>query len=384
MSLPRSADVVVVGAGCIGASIAYHLARRGLKPLVVEREKFAADGSTGVCAGGVRQQFSTAVNVRLSKASIEAFVRMNDELAYEGELYWPVGYLFCLTDEARWTAFQEHVAMQRALGVAVETLTPADVARRWPLLETSDLLGATFCASDGLADPNSVTLAYVAAARRLGAGFEFATDVTGVRVEGRSVAGVRTAAGDVDAPMVVNAAGPWAAALAQFAGVHLPVAPVRRQIFTTQPVDWLPADFPMVVDMKTGVYMHKESGGLLLGLADMEEPPSFLTHVDPDFRDKVFLLGMERLPRLEDAAYRAGWAGLYEVTPDHNAVLGPAPEVAGFFLANGFSGHGFMQAPAVGEVIADWIVDGRPGLDVHELSPTRFAERALVLEANVI
>jgi len=384
MSLPRNAEVVVVGAGCMGASIAYHLARRGVRPLVIEREKFAAAGSTGVCAGGVRQQFSTAVNVRLSKASIEAFARMNDELGYEGELYWPVGYLFCLSDPARWAAFQDHVAMQRGLGVPVETLTPAEVAARWPLLETADLLGATFCATDGLADPNSVTLAYAAAARRAGAVFEFATEVAGVRVEAGRVVGVTTAQGEVDAPVVVNAAGPWAGALAQLAGVNLPVVPVRRQIFTTQPADWVPADFPMVVDMKTGVYMHKESGGLLLGLADPDEPPSFHTHVDQEFRDKVFLLAMERLPKLEDASFRAGWGGLYEVTPDHNAVLGPAPEAQGFFLANGFSGHGFMQAPAVGQLIADWIIDGRPGLDVHELSPTRFAQHALVLEANVI
>jgi sarcosine oxidase subunit beta len=309
---------------------------------------------------------------------------MNDELAYESELYWPVGYLFCLADGPRWQAFQRDAAMQRELGVAVETLTPADVARRWPLLETSDLVGATFCQSDGLADPHGVTAAYFAAAKRAGAQFEFSTEVTGLGVEGGRVTGVRTATGDVDTPCVVNAAGPWAKSLAAFAGVHLPVEPVRRQIFTTQPVDWLPLDFPMVVDTRTGVYMHKESGGLLMGLADPDEPPSFHTHADMEFRDKVFLLAMERLPRLEDAAYRAGWGGLYETSPDHNAVLGPAPEVKGFFLANGFSGHGFMQSPAVGQVIADWIVDGRPGLDVRELSPTRFAENALVLESNVI
>ena len=384
MSLPARADAVIVGAGCIGASIAYHLAQHGMKPLVLEREKIAGNGSTGHCAGGVRQQFTTPVNVALSKISIEAFARMNDELAYEGELYWPVGYLFCVPDEARWTRFRANVATQRALGVPVEELTPEEVARRWPLLTTGDLAGATFCASDGLADPHGVTAAYLAAAKRLGATFEFETDVTGIRVAEGRVQGVVTSRGDVQSPVVINAAGPHAAEVGRMAGIELPVVPLRRQIFTTQPADWVPANFPMVVDVGTGVYMHKESGGLLLGLADNEEPPSFHTHIDLDFRDRVFMLAFERLPKLEDAAYRAGWGGLYEDTPDHNAILGEAGEVRGFWLANGFSGHGFMHSPAVGMVIADLVTGRPPRADVSALAPDRFQRAALVAEANVI
>ena len=384
MSLPARADAVIVGAGCIGASIAYHLAQHGVKALVLEREKIAGNGSTGHCAGGVRQQFTTPVNVALSKISIEAFARMNEELAYEGELYWPVGYLFCVPDQARWTRFKANAAAQRALGVAVEELTPEEVARRWPLLATGDLVGATFCATDGLADPHGVTAAYLAAAKRLGAAFEFETDVTGVRVAEGRVQGVVTSRGDVQSPVVINAAGPYAAEVGRMAGVELPVAPLRRQIFTTQPADWVPANFPMVVDVGTGVYMHKESGGLLLGLADLDEPPSFHTHIDLDFRDRVFMLAFERLPKLEDAAYRAGWAGLYEDTPDHNAILGEAPTVRGFWLANGFSGHGFMHSPAVGMVIADLVTGRPPRADVSALALDRFERSALVAEANVI
>jgi len=384
VSLPARADAVIVGAGCIGASIAYHLAQHGVKALVLEREKIAGNGSTGHCAGGVRQQFTTPVNVALSKISIEAFARMNEELAYEGELYWPVGYLFCVPDQARWTRFKANAAAQRALGVAVEELTPEEVARRWPLLATGDLVGATFCATDGLADPHGVTAAYLAAAKRLGAAFEFETDVTGVRVAEGRVQGVVTSRGDVQSPVVINAAGPYAAEVGRMAGVELPVAPLRRQIFTTQPADWVPANFPMVVDVGTGVYMHKESGGLLLGLADLDEPPSFHTHIDLDFRDRVFMLAFERLPKLEDAAYRAGWAGLYEDTPDHNAILGEAPTVRGFWLANGFSGHGFMHSPAVGMVIADLVTGRPPRADVSALALDRFERSALVAEANVI
>jgi sarcosine oxidase subunit beta len=384
VSLPSRADAVIVGAGCIGASIAYHLAQHGVKALVLEREKIAGNGSTGHCAGGVRQQFTTPVNVALSKISIEAFARMNEELAYEGDLYWPVGYLFCVPDQARWTRFLANAAAQRALGVPVEELTPAEVARRWPLLATDDLAGATFCASDGLADPHGVTAAYLAAAKRLGATFEFETDVTGVKVAEGRVQGVVTNKGDIATPVVVNAAGPFAAEVGKMAGVELPVVPLRRQIFTTQPADWVPANFPMVVDVGTGVYMHRESGGLLLGLADLDEPPSYHTHIDLEFRDKVFLLAFERLPKLEDAAYRAGWGGLYEDTPDHNAILGETPGVRGFWLANGFSGHGFMHAPAVGKVIADLVTGRPPRADVSALAPDRFERAELVAEANVI
>lgn len=383
MSLPARADVVVVGAGVIGASIAWHLAGRGVRAVVIEREKAPGLGSTGQCAGGVRQQFSTPVNVEISRLSIQAFARMKDELAFDGDLYWPVGYLFCLTDPARWAAFQADATMQRGLGVAVESLSPAAVAHRFPLVRSDDLVGATFCASDGLADPHGVTAAYFAAAKRGGAHFEFECAATALRVEGGRLRGVETTRGPIATPLVVNAAGARAAEVGAMAGVAVPVVPVRRQIFTTQPVDWLPATFPMVVDVATGVYMHKESGGLLLGLADRDEPPSSNTNIDFDFRDRVFLAALERLPRLEDAEYRAGWGGLYEVTPDHNAILGPSG-VDGFLLANGFSGHGFMHAPAVGLLLADWIVDGRPRLDLSALSLERFAGRLLTAEANVI
>jgi sarcosine oxidase subunit beta len=384
MSLAARSDAVIVGAGCIGTSIAYHLALQGVKATVLEREKIAGLGSTGHCAGGVRQQFSTPVNVRLSQHSIAAFARMNEELGHEGDLYWPVGYLFCVGDPARWAAFQKNAGEQQALGVPVELLTPADVKARWPVLETGDLAGATFCGSDGLADPHGVTAAYFAAAKRRGAIFEFETELTGVRTAGGRVTGVTTNRGAIDTPVLINAAGPYAAGIGALAGVELPVVPLRRQIFTTQPLDWLPANFPMVVDVRTGVYMHRESGGLLLGLADQDEPPSFHTHIDLDFRDRVFMLGFERLPGLEDAAYRTGWGGLYEDTPDHNAILGEAKSLRGFHLANGFSGHGFMHAPAVGMVIADLVTTGRSRIEVGELALERFESANLVAEANVI
>jgi sarcosine oxidase subunit beta len=380
---PRAADVAIVGAGCIGASIAFHLARAGVRAVVFEREKMAGIGSTGHCAGGVRQQFSTRVNVLLSKASVRALERFADEVGSDPG-FDQCGYLFCLADEASWARFREQLLLWQSLDVAARALTPADVAALVPELRTDDLRGATFCPTDGIADPHLVTQGYVAAARRLGATFLFEAPVTGVRVAGGAVRGVITEGGETAAPVIVNAAGPYAAEIGRMAGVEIPVQPVRRQMFTTQPLPWLNPNFPMVVDMKSGAYLHRESGGLLVGLADRDEPPSFNTNIDFEFRDRVFEKAMERVPRLEEAEYRAGWAGLYEITPDHNAILGAVPERAGFFCANGFSGHGFMHSPAVGEVLSA-LVRGEPSpIDVSALSIERFRSAQLLVESNVI
>jgi len=383
MSDPGRADAVVVGAGCIGASVAFRLAQRGARVIVLEREKMAGIGSTGHCAGGVRQQFSTRVNVLLSKASVAVLERFSEEVGADPG-FDQCGYLFCLADEARWSSFQKQLALWRELGVPARALTPAEAKALVPELEIGDLVGATFCPTDGIADPHLVTQGFVAAARRHGAEFRFEQAVIAIRVEGGRVRGVSTAAGEVATPVVVNAAGPYAAEVARLAGVDLPVSPYRRQMFTTQPLPWIDAGFPMVVDMKSGIYMHRESGGVLVGLADKSEPSSFNTNIDFEFRDLVFSLAMERVPRLEEAAYRAGWAGLYETTPDHNAILGPAPGVEGFFCANGFSGHGFMHSPAVGSVIAGLVLDGRSPIDVSDLALERFQRHELRVEANVI
>jgi sarcosine oxidase subunit beta len=376
--------VVVIGAGCVGAAIAYHLGRRGVRDVVVlEREPFAGAGSTSKAAGGIRAQFSTPLNVRISMMAIESYERFAEEMETD-PVFFPVGYLFVLADEARWTAFQRQAEMQRALGLAVETLTPAQIRERVPQLEVSDVLGGTFHARDGLANPHEITQGFVQQARRLGARFEFGAPATGIERTGSRVTGVRTANGTIATPWVINAAGPHAAEIARWAGVDLPVVPIRRHCFTTEPLPFVHDRLPMIVDMKSGVYMHRESGGMLLGLANPEEPPGFDTSVNWDLLERVVEPAIHRLPALEIAEVSNAWAGLYETTPDHNAVLGPPAGVEGFMLANGFSGHGLMHAPAVGRLIAEWIVDGAPSLDLHPLRLERFAEHEATAEANVI
>jgi sarcosine oxidase subunit beta len=381
---PERAPAVVIGAGCIGASIAYHLGKLGMKGVVVvEREPFAGAGSTSKAAGGIRAQFSTPVSVRLSQLSVEHFQRFASEMGTD-PVFFPVGYLFLLADEPRWQAFQKQAEMQRSLGLPVRTLTPAEAKEIVPELFVDDLLGGTFCTTDGLGNPHEVTQAYVAKARELGARFEFARTASGLVLEGGRVAGVKTAGGDIASPLVINAAGPYAAEIARWAGVDLPVEPIRRHCFTTEPLPFVRPDMPMIVDMLSGVYMHRESGGMLLGLANKDEPAGFNTSVDWDFLATVVEGAIHRLPALEAAEVSNGWAGLYESTPDHNAVIGWAPGVAGLMLANGFSGHGFMQAPGVGQLVAEWILTGKPSLDLTPLRLERFTDRSIVVEANVI
>ncbi len=380
------AEVVIVGGGVMGASLAFHLARRGCRDvLLLEREGFLGAGSTGRCAGGVRHQFSSPVNIELSRLSIRAIERFADEVGAALD-FRQDGYLFLLTREADWAEFRRTAALQRSLGVPVETLTAREAARLVPGLNVDDVLGATFCAKDGIADPHGMTQGYADAARRLGARIETGVAVTGIRVEpdagpsaagpGRRVTGVETSAGPVAARRVVNCAGPWAAEVGRMAGVDVPVTPVRRHIFTTRPFAGAPARSTMVVDFATSLYFHRESGGVLMGMA-RDEPPGYDTSVDPEFQYAVLERALERYPRLAGATIAKAWAGLYEVSPDAHPILGPVPGLSGFLLANGFTGHGFQHAPAVGLLLAEVILDGGARtLDIAPLAYDRFVRAA--------
>ena len=382
--LPATAPVVIIGAGCIGTSIAYELGRRGVKDVVVvEKEPFAGAGSTSKAAGGIRAQFSTPLNVRISMMSVARFKTFGDEMETD-PVFFPVGYLFLLSDPASWATFQRQAEMQRSLGLPVQTLTPEGAREIVPELAIEDLLGATFCPDDGLGNPHEVTQCYVTQARRSGAVFHFGDPALGFVMEKNRITGVRTASGAISTPLVVNATGPHAGEVARWAGVDLPVRPVRRHCFTTEPLPMARESLPMIVDMNSGVYLHRESGGLLLGYANPEEPEGFNLTVNWDLLERIVEPAMHRVPALEAAQVSNGWAGLYETTPDHNAVLGPPRVVEGLMLANGFSGHGFMHAPAVGQLLAEWIVDGAPSLDLSPLRLERFTEKRAVVEANVI
>lgn len=381
-----AAFAVVVGAGVVGLSVAYHLARHRPGRVVVLEADAIASGATGKSVGGIRQQFSDELNIRLAQRSVAVFERFRDEFGVDCD-FRQYGYLLLATTPDEQALFERNVRLQRALGVPVDLLDPAEAARLVPGLRTDDVQVATFCPRDGYADPYSVAVGYATGARRLGVQILEGTAAVGFQVRAGRVRGVVTPAGTIAVEAVVNAAGAWAAQVAAQAGVALPIQAYRRQVFVTGPTDAVPARCPLVVDFRTHFYFRREGAGVLVGMSDPDEPPGFRTHVDWSFAERVLAQAVSRMPPLAEARLLRGWAGLYDTTPDSNPILGPVPEVENFFVAAGFSGHGFMQAPAVGEAIADLVVAGRPSapdLDVAPFGAARFAAGALRQEANVI
>ncbi len=384
-NLPTQAQVVIVGGGVMGASTAYHLALKGCRDVVLlERGPFFGLGATGKCAGGIRYQFSTEINIRLSQISLPMLARFEAETGQAIDLRW-CGYLFLLTNEADVANFRANVALQHRLGVGTEWLSGDEVRQLVPQLAAGDVLAGTFHAGDGLADPNGVVNGYIQAARRLGVLALTDTPVTGIEIRSGRVAGVQTPGGHIACEAVVNAAGPWSAQVSELAGIPLPVIPIRRQMLTTTPLPELPADFPFIIDFAQSLYFHREGDGLLTGMSNPDEQPGFDERVDEEWELIHMEAAIKRLPLLAEAGRLSAWAGLYEVTPDAHPIIGPVLEVEGYYVVTGFSGHGFMHGPVAGLLIAEMILDGQAtSLDSSILAYERFAEGRLVQEYNVI
>jgi sarcosine oxidase subunit beta len=383
-----TAEVVIIGGGIVGVSVAYHLAASGCTDvLVLDREKQQGLGSTGKSMGGVRAQFATGVNIRMSLYSIP-FLRDFEEITGRPSGYRGHGYLFVASSERHLEYLRQNLARQRQAGLQhAELLAPEDVVRMVPQLRSDDIVGGSFCPTDGFVDPYLVMMGFMERAAELGARLWRGVEVTGIVRDRDRVTGVETSAGRVEARVVVNAAGPWAARVAAMAGVELPVVPLRRMLVPTEPFPGFPERLPMTIDMATGFHFRREGLGLLLAWADPDETSGFKTNFDPAFVEKILTRAVERVPAFENLEVnpKRGWAGLYEVSPDHHAILGPAPGVSGFYLANGFSGHGVMHSPATGKVLAEWILEGKPRtIDAGALGADRFAEGRLLEESAVL
>ena len=383
--LVKAAEVVVIGGGVMGASTAYHLALRGCPDVILlEKQPFFGLGATGKCAGGIRYQFSTEINIRLSLLSLPMLDRFEEETGQPIDLRY-CGYLFLLTNEQDVASFRKNVALQHRLGVATEWLGGDEVRRRVPLLVAGDVLAGAFHAGDGLADPNGVVTGYVAAARRLGVKAYTDTAVTGIHTEQGLVTAVETNRGTISCKTVVNAAGPWAAVVSSMAGVPMPVVPVRRQIVTTTPLPQIPEDFPFTIDFAQSLYFHREGRGILTGMSNPSQPPGFDETVDEDWEAIHLDAAVARLPLLEQAGLLAHWAGLYEVSPDAHPIISDVPELAGYVVVTGFSGHGFMHGPIAGLLTAEIILDGAAHtLDISALDYRRFDQGDLRQEYNVV
>jgi sarcosine oxidase subunit beta len=384
----KSADVVIVGGGIVGSSVAYHLTERGCSNvLVLEREAHQGLGSTGKSMGGVRAQFATKVNIQMSLYSIP-FLASFEELTGHPSSYRPQGYLFVASSERHLEYLRANRARQVELGFnRAALLEPEDVLHIVPQLRADDVVGGSFCSTDGFVDPYSVMNGFSARAVGRGARIEKGVEVTGILCDGSGVVGVETTRGRVQTRTVVNAAGAWAAQVARMASVQLPVEPLRRMLVPTEPFPQIAHQAPMTIDMATGFHFRPEALGLLLAWNDPEEKPGFKTNFDSAFVEKILLCAVKRVPCFEDLQVNParGWAGLYEMTPDHHAILGPVPQVPGLFLANGFSGHGVMHSPATGRILADLILEGRSSLvDTRALGLERFAEGRLIEETVVL
>ncbi|GIE30739.1 FAD-dependent oxidoreductase [Actinoplanes italicus] len=373
--LPSTAEVVVIGGGAMGTSIAFHLAEAGVRDVVLLERDELGTGSTCKAAGGVRAQFSDRINIELGARSLEAFARFGERPGQEIDLH-RVGYLFLLSTPEDVASFERDVALQNEMGVDSRVISVAEAKKLSPLIETDGLLAAAWSPDDGHCTPESVVLGYATGARRHGATLFTGVTVTGMEKKGDLVRTVRTDRGDITAGTVICAAGAWSAAVGEMAGTTLPVTPLRRQIIFTEPMPGLAEVVPFTIDFSSTYYFHREGRGLLMGMSDPEQETGFHLDYSDEWLPRLGAAIGRRAPGLLDVGLRDGWAGLYEVTPDHNAIIGRSATTPNFLYATGFSGHGFLQAPAVGEVIRDLYLDREPVVDVSPLTVDRFAAGA--------
>ncbi len=377
-------QVVIIGAGLVGLSTAYYLAREGFKDVVVlEREATHAQGSSGRSAGGVRLEFSNPSSVRFSQFGLDVFQRFQDEFGISAG-FKPCGYLFVTSRPATIEALRGPLAMQHRLGVPSELLAADEVRRRFPYVDLPDLAGALYGPQDGVGDPAAVAYGYIRRARELGVTVRFGETVTGIETEDGRVTAVTTPHSRIETRVIVNAAGPQARAVAHMAGVDLPVLPYRRSVYVTGAFDALPTAMPMTLDLDTTSYLRREGRSILLGMSDPDEPSSENVETDRDALEKIVSTVLPWVPALETAAIMRGWAGLYEVSPDDTAIIGPVDGLEGFYCANGFSGHGFMHAPATGRVMAELIAGEEPFVDLGPFRLSRFQDRSATREQLVI
>jgi sarcosine oxidase subunit beta len=381
-----TADVIVIGGGVIGGSIAYHLLARDprLEVVLLEKEAELGTGATSKATGGVRHQFSTEANIRLTQLSYPYFADTERILGRSVD-FISHGYLFVTTEPGTLEQLKKNVALQQRLGVKSRVVSPGEMKPMLSQLVVDDLIGGTFCPDDGSADPYGLLQGFLALARDRGLRVLTSEPVVGVIRDGQRVVGVQTPRDRYAARVVVNAAGPYADQVGALAGVAIPSKPYRRQVMVTDPLPEFPEVFPLIVDLDTGWYVHRQGkSAVLMGGTDKDQHPGYDITVNWEAFELVFKAAGKRVPPLAEAKVMRAYAGLRDLTPDYHGILCEAREAPGFYIACGFSGHGFMHSPAIGLLMAELILDGRAtSMDIGGLSLDRFTTGTVSTEANM-
>ncbi|GAB3714931.1 FAD-binding oxidoreductase [Amycolatopsis oliviviridis] len=382
--LPERTDVVVIGGGIIGVSCAYRLAAAGVSVLLLERDSLGG-GSTAKAAGGIRSSFTTNVNIEIGLRGLAEYASFSQTYGTEID-FRRDGYLYLVTDPADLPEFERCAALQNSYGVRSRLVEPAEARRFSPLVDSEGVVAALWSPDDAKATPDSAVQGYARAARGHGAVLKTGVEVVGIERDGDEITGVRTSDGFVRTNAVVCAAGAWSGRIGELAGVDLPVRPFRRQVVFTGPVADLPASVPLTIEMPSAFYFHREGLGLAMSFCDGDGDPGFDTRYQPgDWLPKLAEIAARRVPAVLDAGIRGGWAGLYEVTPDRNQIVGESVHLSRFFYATGFSGHGFQMGPAVGELVRDLYLGRVPAIDITGLDVRRFdGDRAVTREHNIV
>lgn len=380
----QRADVVIIGGGIIGCATAYYLAKQGMTNVVVLDKSYLASGSTGRCGAGVRQQWGLKMNVLLATESIRAFETLNDELDTGLDIeFKQKGYLMLAYSEKMVEQYKKNVALQQELGVPVNLISPQEAKGIVPYLNTDGLLAATFCPTDGHINPFIATNSYAEAARRLGVRIETFTEAMGIEVAQGKVVAVVTDKGKIYTDAVLNASGGYSREVAALAGVKLPTHPERHQILVTEPV--APVQDPMVISLQHGFYCQQTPhGSFIMGFGDPNELKEHVTSSTWHFMEEMAAKVLPVLPPLAELRVVRQWAGLYNMSPDAQPILGEVPSLKGFYNAVGFSGHGFMLAPVTGMLMAELMTGKEPHLDISALSLERFEKGELLREPSVV
>ncbi|SES65174.1 NAD(P)/FAD-dependent oxidoreductase [Anaerobranca gottschalkii] len=382
--MKNKANVVIIGGGIIGCSIGYYLAKYGVEDIVIIEKEYPAAGSTGRCGAGVRHQWGLEMNCLLAKDSIKEFERLHEEIPTEFDIQFKQkGYLMLAYSEKVVEQYKKNIALQRSLGIDVQLLSPQEAKEIVPHLNTDGLLAATYCPKDGHINPFLANLVYAIGAERLGVQIYKYTEVVDVEVINGRVTSVITTKGKIKTNYLINAAGPYAQFIAKMVGIELPVYSERHQILVTQPVKQI--QDPMVISLEYGFYCQQvPHGSFIMGFGDPNELKGTDISSTANFLEEMAEKIIPVLPVLKNIKVLRQWAGLYNMTPDAQPILGNTEEVENFYLANGFSGHGFMIAPAVGKLTAKMITDQPLDIDIKVLNLKRFKEGKLIREPSVV